>query len=339
MPLSSEDSARAVALHDVGYSYREVADMLGFTKSSVERAVARFRETGSYGRRPGSGRNRATSALDDRFIRVSVLRDRHTSAVVIRNELQRVRQVAVNEITVRRRLNEVNLRARRPATGPELLRQHRVNRLLFSQEHINWNLQEWRQVLFSDESRFCLRSPDGRERVWRRQGERFAQCNFSERVSFGGGSIMVWAGISYDARTELVFIDRGTLTAQRYIEEILEEHVVVFAQFIGNEFVFMHDNARPHTARIVAQYLEEVGINVMRWPARSPDINPIEHVWDMLGRRIRKRRGQLFTLQQLRNALEEEWGNIPQEAIQNLIRGMNRRLVAVTRARGGNTRY
>lgn len=59
----------------------------------------------------------------------------------------------------------------------------------------------------------------------------------------------------------------------------------------------------------------------------------------MLGRRIRKRRGELFTLQQLRNALEEEWGNIPQEAIQNLIRGMNRRLVAVTRARRGNTRY
>lgn len=339
MHLSPEDSARAVALHDVGHSYREVAHILGFSKSSVERAVARFRMTGSYGRRPGSGRQRATTAIDDRFIRVSVLRDRHTSAVEIQNALQRVRQVAVNEITVRRRLHEANLRARRPATGPELLREHRTNRLLFARQHINWNRQDWRQVLFSDESRFCLRSPDGRERVWRRQGERFAQCNFSERVSFGGGSVMVWGGISFDAKTELVFIDGGTLTAQRYIDEILEEHVAVFAQFIGNNFIFMHDNARPHTARIVDNYLQEVGINAMRWPARSPDMNPIEHVWDRIGREIRKRRGQLLTLQQLRDALEEEWNAIPQEFIQNLIGGMDRRVAAVIAARGGNTKY
>jgi hypothetical protein len=89
---------------------------------------------------------------------------------------------------------------------------------------------------------------DGRE-FGEDQENANATCNFSERLSFNGGSIMVWGGISWEARTELVFIERGTLTAHRYIEEIPQDHVVGFAQFARDGFIFMHDNARPHTAR------------------------------------------------------------------------------------------
>jgi transposase len=56
----------------------------------------------------------------------------------------------------------------------------------------------------------------------------------------------------------------------------------------------MHDNARPHTARIVTDYLHDVGIDTMNWPARSPDLNPIEHLWDVVGKQVRARRGGLF---------------------------------------------
>jgi transposase len=245
MPLSQEDSARAIALVHVGFSIREAANSLGFARSSVHRAVLRFRQTGGYTRRPGSGRRRSTSARDNRYITMLSLRNRHMTAVKIRNQLERVREVNVNERTVRRRLGEANLGAYRPATGPELLRGHRVSRLLFAQEHLNWNLEQWKSVLFSDESRFALRSPDGRARVWRRPGERYAPCNFSERLSFNGRSIMVWGGFSWEARTQLVFIERGTLTAHRYIEEVLQDHAVGFAQLAGDGFIFMHDNARP----------------------------------------------------------------------------------------------
>jgi transposase len=99
---------------------------------------------------------------------------------------------------------------------------------------------------------------------------------------------MVWGGISWEARTELVFIERGTLTAHRYIEEVLQDHVVGFAQFAGDGFIFMHDNARPHTARIVTDYLHDVGIDTMNWPARSPDLNPIEHLWDVVRNRLER---------------------------------------------------
>ena len=72
----------------------------------------------------------------------------------------------------------------------------------------------------------------------------------------------------------------GRLTARRYVDEVLEPHVVPYTAAIGDEFVFMDDNARPHLARVADQFLEENGIERVEWPARSPDCNPIENLWD-----------------------------------------------------------
>nr|CAH7740792.1 unnamed protein product [Callosobruchus chinensis] len=81
---------------------------------------------------------------------------------------------------------------------------------------------------------------------------------------------MVWAGILLEARTELYIVPRGSLTAVRYIDEILQDFVVPCIDFIGNNFILMHDNARPHNARIRQQYLNDV----LEWQALSPDANP-----------------------------------------------------------------
>lgn len=101
----------------------------------------------------------------------------------------------------------------------------------------------------------------------------------------------------------------------------------------------MHDNARCHTARSVAQYLDEVGIQVLPWPARSPDLNPIEHIWDNLKRRTRARVPAPTTLGELKTAAVEEWHNIAQSDIQDIMDGLSNRLEEVIRARGGNTHY
>lgn len=346
MDTTADEAAQVIALLQSGMRQCDVARQLNLSRFSVRRVFQRFQETGGYMRRRGSGRQRCTSERDDRFIVSTSLRNRFSNAVELQQQLQSVRRTAVSVSTIRRRLREKKIAAHRAATGPKLTAQHRRERLQFARDHVNWTLEQWRAVLFSDETRVCLFCNDRRRRVYRRQGERFAQACIEETVEYGGGSCMFWGGISIDGRTNLVCVSRsggargqGSLTAHRYITEILEEHVAPYAGFVGSGFTLMHDNARCHTAAIVQDYLSEVGIPVMRWPARSPDLNPIEHLWDEVKRRVRARDPAPTTLGDLQDAVIAEWESIPQERVVVLIRSMKDRLEDVIRARGGNTRF
>jgi len=108
---------------------------------------------------------------------------------------------------------------------------------------------------------------------------------------------------------------------------------------VGLGFILMDDNARPRRALVARQYLERESIERIDWPARSPDINPLEHVWDILQRRICDRPVQPLTKEELTRALIEEWEQIPRHAIRKLICSFNSRCRAVITARGGHTRY
>ncbi|GFY10336.1 DDE_3 domain-containing protein [Trichonephila clavipes] len=122
------------------------------------------------------------------------------------------------------------------------------------------------------------------------------------------------------------------MTGHIYRDVILEQHVRLFWDAMGAEFLFMDDNARPHRANIVEECLQSEDIIRMDWPAYSPDLNPIEHVWDMLGRRIAARQPPPTCLPELRRALLCEWCNIPQDQIDNLILHMPRRSLDKVRA-------
>lgn len=333
------DAVKVVTLSNEGRRQKDIGEIVGMNQSTVSRILKRHRETGEYKRRPGQGRRRCTTEVDDRYLQLQALRNRGLTAPELKNMLQNTRHVNVSNRTVRRRLKERNLTPKRPAIVPRLLPRHKIQRLHFARNHVNWTVDQWRNVLFSDETRVQLWKPDGRKRVYRRPGERYAACNLVQNVSFGGGSIMLWGGISWEGRTELVEIDIR-MNGEYYINTILQEHVLPYIGFVGyDRFLLMHDNARAHAANIVAQYLNDVHITQLDWPPLSADLNPIEHLWDLLKRRIRARNPGPSTLLELRNALQEEWNNIPQEDIQNLIRSMPRRMEAVIRARGGNTRY
>ena len=134
----------------------------------------------------------------------------------------------------------------------------------------------------------------------------------AEHDRFGGGSVMVWAGISAQGKTDLHVIDNGTLTALRYVNEILDVYVRPYADAVGENFILMDDNARAHRARITD---EQATIVRMEWPARSPDLNPIEHAWDMLQTAVSSRPLQPASVQELRQAL-------PQYKIRRLISSM-----------------
>ncbi|GFV51703.1 transposable element Tcb2 transposase [Trichonephila clavipes] len=123
---------------------------------------------------------------------------------------------------------------------------------------------------------------------------------------------MGWAGIMITGRTRLHVVANGTMTGQRYIDEVLLPHVRLFRGAVGDKFVFMDDNAICHRTLAVQDCLDSEGIQRLVWPARSPDLNPIENVWDALGRQVAGRNYPPTKKNTLIRALTEEWDKLPQ---------------------------
>ena len=168
------------------------------------------------------------------------------------------------------------------------------------------------------------------------KGERYNDVCVRERGQFGGGSVMVWAGISLHTKTPLIPIHQN-LNAARYQNIILLP--VAIPHITANRgMVLMQDNATPHTARTTQQVLQGYNIRVLDWPPCSPDLNPIEHVWDEIDRRVRQF-PQPQNLVDLERDLVNIWNNLPQRFLFNYVNSMRSRCLAVVRAIGGHTRY
>ncbi|GFU17715.1 transposable element Tcb1 transposase [Trichonephila clavipes] len=159
-------------------------------------------------------------------------------------------------------------------------------RLQWCREHHNWTEQDWACVLFSDESRFSLSLDCRRQLIWRESGTAYRPENIQEKDRYPTCSIMVWASIMINGRMCLYVVVNGTMTGQRYIGEVLLPHVRLFRGAVGDKFVFMDDNATCHRTLAIQDGLDSEGIKRLVWPACSPDLNPIENVWDALGRQV-----------------------------------------------------
>ncbi|GFX64036.1 transposable element Tcb2 transposase [Trichonephila clavipes] len=228
----------------------------------------------------------------------------------------------ISRKTVARRLRGGGLYARRPVVCVPLTRQHRTARLQWCREHHNWTEQDWACVLFSDESRFSLSSDCRRQLIWRESGTAYRPENIHEKDRYPTCSIMVWAGIMINGRTRLHVVANGTMTGQRYIDEVLLPHVRLFRDAVGDKFVFMDDNATCHRTLAVQDCLDSEGIQCLLWPARSPDLNPIENVWNALGRQVVGQNYPPTNKNNFIRALTEEWDKLPQQLLDNVVQSM-----------------
>ncbi|GFV53381.1 transposable element Tcb2 transposase [Trichonephila clavipes] len=185
---------------------------------------------------------------------------------------------------------------------------------------------------------FSLQSDPCRTLIWRAPGIRYHQENTIERHRYGGAGWLIWGGIILCSKTDL-HVQSVTITGHIYRDVILEQHVHLFRGAMGAEFLFMDDNSLLYRVNIVDECLQSEDMTRMDWPAYSPDLNPTEHVWDMLGRRIAAHQPPPICLPELRRALLDEWCNIPQDQIDNFILSMPRRFKACIASSERHTPY
>ncbi|GFT52234.1 transposable element Tcb2 transposase [Trichonephila clavipes] len=279
-----------------GRSVTSVAAEFGIAHSIVSRLWRQFQTTETAIREFSSGRPRGTTHADDRYIVLQARRNRP------------------EETGGRQRKKLLDTRHRR------LDDRYRV---------LPWPEDLTVVVCLHDalydESRFSFSSDSHRILIWRERGSRNHPSNVIERDRYGCRGVLVWGGIMLGTRTDLHIFEAGSVNGTLYCNEILLPYVRLFRGAMGLQFLFMDDNAPCHRTVAAEQLLENEDIERMDWPARSPDLNPIEHVWDFLGRRLAARTLPPVTIRELRLALQDEWAAMPQQLIDTLILSMGRR--------------
>ncbi|GBO36433.1 Transposable element Tcb1 transposase [Araneus ventricosus] len=279
--LHDERRWRAVGMLQAGARQSAVARGLNVHRSVIHRLWNHCQRDQNASRRRGSGRRRITTTANDRYLLQCARRRRTLTARQLESQLSSTAGRPISQ-TVSHRLHAGGLFARRPVVCVPLPPAHVRARLHWAREHSSWTPEQWGHALFIDESRFNIHNDSRMPMIWRESGTRYRAPNIVERDHYKGGGLLVSAGIATNGRNDLYV----SVTAVGYPDEILHPLVRPFFAAMDTDAIFMDDNARPHRARLVQSYLESESIPQMAWPTRSPDLNPIERMWDMLGRRI-----------------------------------------------------
>ncbi|GFV44416.1 transposable element Tc1 transposase [Trichonephila clavipes] len=311
-----------------GWSTHRFAGQVDRSECVVRNCWEQWTREGSHPQKKGSGATRQTTRREDRRIVRQALVDLTVTRSTIRADVG----VAIVPQTISRHLAETNLKSKSPFRALPLTLEHRQLRLQWCQARSMWNVIDWQKVVFSDESRFVLGTDDNRVWVWRRPGEQYNSPHTVLHHTAHTAGVMVWGGvIAYDSRSPLIVM-RGTVAGQRYVDDILRPHVGPFLNGLPGA-IFQQDNASPHTARVAQDFLRH--FQTLPWPALSPDLSPVENVWD----RLKRQMPSCHSVHDLELAVQDLWAHLPQDNIRCLINSLPDRLSACIAAGGGPTRY
>lgn len=323
---------RVVHLYNRGMSQKDISELLEIHKSSVSRIIKQFRTTGSVEVFHRGGNNTKTTPRQDAKLLRTVQRDPFLSSPQLKEELN----LPISVRSIQRRILNHGLRARRPAKKPLVSEVNRQKRLDFAKQHKDWTPTQWRNVLFTDESKFNMKGADGNLRVRRPPKSRYDYRYCLRTVKYGGGGVMVWGCFSYAGVGPIHRIE-GIMNALMY-KDILNDVMLPYAEEeMPLRWVFQQDNDPKHTAKTVKSWFLEKQLNVMVWPPQSPDLNPIENLWQIVDRWID--RSNIRSKDELFRRIQSAWNGVPQDTITKLINSMPSRCAAVIQNNGYPTKY
>ena len=336
-PLSKATIQQVTSFLNLGYNYAYIKAQTGVSAESITKI---HQEHCPEVEVSSGGHPEKLSATNITYIKRYIRTSKIKSAVQAARVLSTVNKNKVSSDTVRRKLKSTGWMAVVKKKRPKLTKKHKKARLEFAERHLEWTVNDWTKVTFSDEVKINCLGSDGREQVWIDKENRDDPRRIQETTKFGGGNLMIWGCMCWDGVGYATRID-GKMDAKLYTD-ILGDELLKSLEWYGqnvDEIYFQQDNDPKHTSKLAKKWFEENGFKVLIWPAQSPDLNPIEHLWYHLKIKLNEYEYPPKGVHELWERVEKEWNAIPTEVVQNLINSMPRRCAAVIKANGGHTKY
>lgn len=319
-----------------GFEIAKIAETIGRSRKLVYNALSYYEKhktTEKVMRKPPP---RKTSQREDSLIVREAKRNPLITSEEIRKNVKISHNIDVSSRTIRRRLNEHNLRGCVAQKKPLVSKKNLKARLQFAKTYATKPINFWKNVLWSDESKFNRFGSDGKRIVWRPPNKQHHPMYTVKTVKHGGGSVMVWAAFSWRGVGPIVKIN-GIMDQYVY-KNILENHMEPFVEEnMPLNWTFMHDNDPKHSARSVKAWLNDQKIKTLPWPAQSPDLNPIENLWNDVETQIKLVKPK--NLNELWETIRDAWSSISPDRCKRLVESLPRRLNEVIRQKGFPTKY
>lgn len=329
--MTDFQKGQALTLWKQGLSNRKIGKTVKKSEKAIRNLIIKWKTTGTYQRKKGSGRRRKTTLRQDREIVRTVIKNRRITSSAIKNNLK----LDVTTKTIRNRLKNANIKSRIAVKKPYVTADNVKKRLQWAKDHKDWTSEQWKSVLFSDESKITLRW-NGQRIVWRRKNEKFLpEC--MNGVVKHDKSVMVWGCLCANGVGNLYQIN-GNMNSYMY-KNILSSQMITSAQklFGDNQWIFQQDNSPIHKAKIVNKFIENSNIQTLVWPAQSPDLSPIENAWAEIKRRTKDRNPS--NEEQLFQLMLNEWNNLDGNYLTSLIESMPKRCIEVIKNKGYPIKY
>jgi transposase len=322
---------------DAGHSITRIVADTHLARSSIYRIRTEHHPdlAKSVGGRPPK-----LSPANVRYAVRTVTHSNTVSASQAAQQLCNLTGQSIHPSTVRRALRKAGLKAVKKPKKPQLTYAQQQVRKAFALAHKDWTVEDWKRVLWSDETKINRLGSDGLKWAWARKGDPLSNRLIRETRNFGGGSLMFWGCMGWNG-TGLGCKLEGTMTKFVYLD-ILRDELMGTLEHFGWEpadVLFQQDNASSHKSKVCIKWFEDQGFELLEWPADSPDLNPIENLWSELKRRLGCYETPPSGVLELWERVQEEWNQIEPEYCQKLIESMPTRMAEVLRNKGGPIDY
>jgi transposase len=316
--LTEVERAAIVTLHKVDWLHKDIAQVIKCSENTVSQWVNRWCDDHSVVDGDRSGRPRCTTDGTDQDIGLLSV----SKPTLTPKDIKRELQLPVSPHTISRRLDDIGLYGRVQETEHEMDEFDIQRRLAFANQYLHWTEGQWSRVFFSDETHFYL-GHHGRTYVRRPVGMSH-DPKYMQSVKQLHGKVSLWGCICAEGlgHAELY---AGSLDSTRHRDILRHSLISSFRQFYPDgPWHFQQDNVRFHTTPDTVTYLHEKGITHIEWPPWSPDLNPIENLWNVLKARVYARFPQ--TMEEMEQFIREEHAAVDLQFISRICRSMPRRL-------------